>query len=93
VARSFAKVAPGWRRPVFPARGSARSPLTRVCTGLPCWPRDVADTNRLVEGRLELGLGAGHSAADYEAAGLPFGRPGLRVDHVEQTITETAPAC
>jgi probable F420-dependent oxidoreductase len=50
--------------------------------------RDVADTNRLIEGRLELGLGAGHSAADYEAAGLPFGRPGQRVDHVEQTITE-----
>jgi probable F420-dependent oxidoreductase len=50
--------------------------------------RDVADTNRLIEGRLELGLGTGHSAADYEAAGLPFGRPGPRVDHVEQTITE-----
>ena len=50
--------------------------------------REVADTNTLIEGRLELGLGAGHSVADYEAAGLPFGRPGLRVDHVEQTITE-----
>jgi probable F420-dependent oxidoreductase len=50
--------------------------------------REVADTNRLVDGRLELGLGAGHSAADYEAADLPFGRPGLRVDHVEQTINE-----
>jgi probable F420-dependent oxidoreductase len=50
--------------------------------------REVVDTNTLIEGRLELGLGAGHSAADYKAAGLPFLRPGLRVDHVQQTVTE-----
>ncbi|HEY0938057.1 MAG TPA: LLM class flavin-dependent oxidoreductase, partial [Trebonia sp.] len=48
--------------------------------------RDVAETSRLLEGRLELGLGTGYNAAEFEAAGLPFGSAGMRIDHLEHTI-------
>lgn len=50
--------------------------------------RDVADTNRLVEGRLELGLGTGYNVAEFEEAGVPFGSGGQRIDHLEHTIAE-----
>ncbi|MBP2707904.1 TIGR03621 family F420-dependent LLM class oxidoreductase [Microbispora sp. RL4-1S] len=35
--------------------------------------RDVATTDRLTGGRLEVGLGAGYVRAEFEAAGVPFG--------------------
>jgi len=50
--------------------------------------RDVAETSRLLAGRLELGLGTGYNAAEFEQAGLSFGRAGERIDHLEQTIAE-----
>ena len=50
--------------------------------------RDVAETSRLLDGRLELGLGTGYNAEQFEAAGLPFGSSGQRVDHLEHTIAE-----
>ena len=50
--------------------------------------RDVAETNRLLDGRLELGLGTGYNVAEFEVAGLPFGTAAQRIDHLERTITE-----
>jgi probable F420-dependent oxidoreductase len=50
--------------------------------------RDVADTYRLTDGRLELGLGAGYVPDEFTAAGLPFGTPGSRLRKLEEVLTE-----
>jgi probable F420-dependent oxidoreductase len=50
--------------------------------------RDVAHTDQLTDGRLELGLGAGYLAAEFEAAELPFPAPGRRIDHLAHTVAE-----
>ncbi|KAB7833127.1 TIGR03621 family F420-dependent LLM class oxidoreductase [Streptomyces mobaraensis] len=50
--------------------------------------REVATTDQLTGGRLELGLGAGYVQAEHESAGLPFGSPRERVDHLVRTVTE-----
>jgi probable F420-dependent oxidoreductase len=51
--------------------------------------RDVADTWRLTDGRLELGLGAGYMQGEFAAAGLSFGTPGSRLRKLEEVITQT----
>jgi probable F420-dependent oxidoreductase len=50
--------------------------------------REVATTDQLTGGRLELGLGTGYVKAEHDAAGLPFGTPGERVAHLQHTIQE-----
>jgi probable F420-dependent oxidoreductase len=50
--------------------------------------REVASTDALTGGRLELGLGTGYVRAEHDAAGLPFGSPGERVDHLVRTVEE-----
>ncbi|WP_406462349.1 LLM class F420-dependent oxidoreductase [Streptomyces sp. NBC_01622] len=50
--------------------------------------REVATTNDLTGGRLELGLGTGYIQAEHDTAGLPFGSPGERVDHLRRTVEE-----
>lgn len=50
--------------------------------------RDVAGTDQLIDGRLELGLGAGYVKAEFDDAGLPFAAPGRRIDHLERTVKE-----
>jgi probable F420-dependent oxidoreductase len=50
--------------------------------------RDVAETSRLLDGRLELGIGTGYNPAEFEEAGLPFGNAGQRIDHLERTLAE-----
>src|SRR5919108_1905512 len=50
--------------------------------------REVATTDALTGGRLELGLGAGYVKAEHDSAGLPFGSPRERVDHLRRTIEE-----
>ncbi|MEV4435006.1 TIGR03621 family F420-dependent LLM class oxidoreductase [Streptomyces sp. NPDC049555] len=50
--------------------------------------REVATTDRLTDGRLELGLGTGYAQAEHESAGLPFGSPRERVDHLARTVDE-----
>ncbi|MBZ4020600.1 LLM class F420-dependent oxidoreductase [Streptomyces purpurogeneiscleroticus] len=50
--------------------------------------REVATTDALTDGRLELGLGTGYVRAEHESAGLPWGEPGERVDHLTRTIEE-----
>lgn len=48
--------------------------------------RDVAATDQLTEGRLELGLGAGYVKAEFDTAGLPFGTGGERLAHLRATV-------
>ncbi|CAM5469700.1 LLM class F420-dependent oxidoreductase [Streptomyces fumanus] len=50
--------------------------------------REVATTDALTGGRLEVGLGTGYVAAEHTAAGLPFGSPGERVDRLRRTVEE-----
>ncbi|ELS51592.1 putative Rif11 like protein [Streptomyces viridochromogenes Tue57] len=50
--------------------------------------REVATTDALTGGRLELGLGAGYVQAEHDSAGLPFGTPGERVDQLRRTVEE-----
>ncbi|MGI5125967.1 TIGR03621 family F420-dependent LLM class oxidoreductase [Pseudonocardia sp. CA-107938] len=48
--------------------------------------RDVAATDALTGGRFELGLGAGYVKTEFDAAGIPFGSGGTRLDHLA-TVT------
>ncbi len=50
--------------------------------------REVATTDALTGGRLELGLGTGYVRAEHERTGLPFGSPGERVAHLRRTVEE-----
>ncbi|MET9968648.1 LLM class F420-dependent oxidoreductase [Streptomyces sp. NPDC006356] len=50
--------------------------------------REVATTDALTGGRLELGLGTGYVKAEHDTAGLPWLSPGERVDHLHRTIEE-----
>ncbi|MEU1938325.1 LLM class F420-dependent oxidoreductase [Streptomyces coeruleorubidus] len=50
--------------------------------------REVATTDALTGGRLELGLGTGYVRAEHDSAGLPFGSPGERVGHLRRTVEE-----
>lgn len=48
--------------------------------------QELATIDMLTGGRLEIGLGAGWHRPEYEAAGMSFERPGLRVDRMEATV-------
>lgn len=48
--------------------------------------RDAATLDLLSEGRLELGIGAGHAKPEYEALGLPFDRAADRVSRLEEAV-------
>ncbi len=48
--------------------------------------QEAATLDVLSEGRFELGLGAGFSLPEYQAAGIPFERPGLRIARLEESI-------
>ena len=48
--------------------------------------KEAATLDVLSEGRFELGLGAGFSQAEYERAGMPFDRPGTRVDRLQEAV-------
>jgi probable F420-dependent oxidoreductase len=50
--------------------------------------REVATTDQLTGGRLELGLGAGYVRAEFEQAGLEYGSPRDRSDRLERTVQE-----
>ncbi len=49
--------------------------------------RSAATLDLLSEGRLQLGLGAGWNVPEYEAAGLTFDRPGIRIDRLGEAVT------
>jgi probable F420-dependent oxidoreductase len=48
--------------------------------------QDAATVDRLSDGRLELGLGAGWAFAEYRRAGISWDPPGTRVDRLAESI-------
>ncbi len=48
--------------------------------------KQCATLDLLTDGRLELGLGAGWMRADYDAAGMPYDEPAVRVDRMEEGL-------
>ncbi len=48
--------------------------------------KEAATLDFFSEGRLELGLGAGWLEGEYVAAGIPFDRPGLRIERLAETV-------
>src|SRR4029079_6175414 len=49
--------------------------------------REAATIDLLSDGRLEFGIGAGWMTVDYEKAGLPLDRPGVRIARLAEAIT------
>ncbi|MEU4842331.1 TIGR03621 family F420-dependent LLM class oxidoreductase [Nocardia testacea] len=50
--------------------------------------RDLASTDQLTDGRLDIALGAGYAKAEFDAADIPFPTARERVDHLEHTVLE-----
>jgi probable F420-dependent oxidoreductase len=48
--------------------------------------KELATMDVLSEGRVEIGLGAGWMASDYEQAGITYDPPGVRVDRFEEGL-------
>ncbi len=48
--------------------------------------RDAATLDLLSDGRLELGIGAGWMTVDYEKAGIPLDRPGVRIARLAEAL-------
>ena len=46
--------------------------------------RELATIDQISEGRLEVGLGAGWKALDYQRSGIPMDRPGVRVSRLQE---------
>ena len=47
--------------------------------------REAASIATVTDGRFELGIGAGHMKSEYDAAGIPFDRGGVRVSRLEES--------
>lgn len=48
--------------------------------------KELATIDLLSAGRLEVGLGAGWMKSDYDASGIPFDEPKVRVDRFEEGL-------
>ena len=48
--------------------------------------REAATLDWLSNGRLELGIGAGWLTTDYEQLGIPYDRPGVRVERMIEAL-------
>ena len=48
--------------------------------------KEAATLDVLSNGRLELGLGAGWLRTEYEQAGMPYDRAGIRISRLEEAI-------
>jgi probable F420-dependent oxidoreductase len=49
--------------------------------------KELASLDRATGGRLEVGLGAGWKRSDYDEAGIPFDRPGIRIERMTEALT------
>ncbi|HEY2203680.1 MAG TPA: TIGR03621 family F420-dependent LLM class oxidoreductase [Pseudonocardia sp.] len=80
----------------FPALVAAAEATERMRVGTlvlnaPWWnpallAREVATTDLLTGGRLEVGLGAGHMKWEYDEAGVTWERLGARVDRLDACV-------
>lgn len=48
--------------------------------------REAAAVDLLSDGRLELGIGAGHSEPEYRSAGMRFDPPGMRIARLGESL-------
>ena len=48
--------------------------------------KEAATIDLLSDGRLEFGLGAGWMQTDYDALGMPYDRPGVRIDRLDEAL-------
>ena len=48
--------------------------------------KELATIDVLSEGRVEIGLGAGWMESDYRASGIPYDRPGVRIDRFAEAV-------
>lgn len=48
--------------------------------------KDMATLDVLSNGRMEFGLGAGWMRSDYEQAGMPYDKPGIRIDRMIESL-------
>jgi probable F420-dependent oxidoreductase len=48
--------------------------------------KELATMDVLSGGRVEIGIGAGWMASDYEASGIPYDPPGARIDRLEEAV-------
>ena len=48
--------------------------------------KEAATIDLLSDGRMELGIGAGWMTVDYEALGIPYDRPGVRIERLEEAL-------
>lgn len=79
-----------------PALMAAADATTDLRVGALVWDNDyrhpvvlakeLATLDLLSHGRLEVGLGAGWMISDYERAGLPYDRPGVRIDRMVEGL-------
>ena len=51
--------------------------------------KELASLDVLSDGRLEIGLGCGWLESEYEAMGIAFDRPCVRMDRMEETLAVT----
>lgn len=48
--------------------------------------QELASLDRLSGGRVEVGIGAGHSFTEYRAAGIPFDPPAVRKERLTESV-------
>ena len=49
--------------------------------------KEIATLDLVTEGRVEFGLGAGWMKSDYEQSGMPYDRPGVRIERMQEGLT------
>jgi len=78
---------------VAAAEATRRLRVGTLVLNVPFWnpallARDVATTDILTDGRLELGLGSGHMKWEFEEAGIDWHGPAGRAAQLERMISE-----
>ena len=75
-----------WRPRTRRRCASARSCSTTTTSTRRSSPRKRRRSTCSRDGRLELGIGAGWMKTDYDALGLPYDPPAVRVDRFEEAL-------